>query len=117
MSNRHPLCITLCLLTVLTACHATRIGVDSSVPPRLWFNRVCTHWHRVDETFLDYTERVRPQIIITGFFGPGYHSAAAYAREKGVDAYWSSLGGGPVDQQWWRGFIDRAHRQGAKVMA
>ena len=85
-------------------------------PGRFWFNRSCAHWGRVDEDMVDYLLDVRPQVAICGYFGPNLWAAGSYAREKGEPASWTSLGGGPVDRDWWRNIIDKAHQNDVKML-
>ena len=85
-------------------------------PGRIWFNRMCTQYGKVEDGFSDYLETVQPEIAVCGSFGPEYGAGVAYAKRKELPAFWTSLGGGPVDREWWRKFIARAHRNKIKVV-
>ena len=85
-------------------------------PGRFWFNRSCAHWGQVDEDMVDYLLDVRPQVAICGYFGPNLWAAVSYARQKGEPALWPSLGGGPVDRDWWRDIIEKVHQKDIKML-
>jgi len=81
-----------------------------------WFNRRCSHWGEVDESFFDYMAAVKPQQVQVGFFGPEYFSSLGYMKEMGTTALWAPLGGGRADREWWRPYIQKAHAQNTKVL-
>jgi len=95
---------------------AVAVAAERPTGPRLWFNRVCAHYGKVDDAFADYIADVRPQVAMCGNFGPNYWAAVSYARDKGEPTLWTALGGGPVDRQWWRRFIRTAHQRKIKVV-
>jgi hypothetical protein len=100
--------------TVVNAPHVERAVAPTAPSP--WFNRQCSHWGEIDDSFLDYMAVVKPQRVQVGFFGPEYYAALGYMKEKSTAALWTSLGGGPADREWWRRFIQKAHAQNVKVI-
>jgi len=81
-----------------------------------WFNRRVSHWGEVDDAFIDYVIDVKPQQAQAGFFGPEYYSARGYMLEMGAQKNWAGIGGGRLDQEWWKGAIARAHASNIKVL-
>ena len=100
----------------LIALMTVTIQLNAEKHKPFWFQRACSHYGEIDDAFGDYIEGVRPQVVIAGFFGPNYWSAVSYARGKGVKNLWTSLGGGPVDRDWLRAFVERSHRNGTKFI-
>ena len=116
-SSRSSVTPPECLLLIL-AWGLVAASADTSRPSLadFWFSRCCTHYGELDDSFGDYLTEVKPQVAVCGNFGPNYWAAVSYARQKGEAAFWTSLGGGPVDRDWWRKLISGAHRRGVKVI-
>jgi hypothetical protein len=82
--------------------------------PPFWTNRILSYWTPYDtDHLLEYIERIRPEVLQIGHFGPLFFSMCATDR-------WHYFGvpvpGMHEGIAWWKTFVAGVHQLGIKVV-